>query len=108
MAELTLLEKNEYAEMPAEKVAALAIEAIDTAALEGARALALAIVLSDRLEASEGPAADPTAVLLAGMLVEELAPEHGHHIKQCLSALLAKCQSNANEEAVVDGVGEPA
>lgn len=106
MAELTLLEKNEYAEMPAEKVVAMAVDALDLSALEGDRALALAIVLRDRLEDSDNQ--DPTSTLLSGMLVEALSNAPNVHINQCLFALLAKCQSNANEEAVVDGVGEPA
>lgn len=90
MAKMTLPD-NEYAHMSPDDVVALASEMLDQHAMEGVRAMALAIVLRNRIESQEEASRDPTDVALAEMLVEELAGAPEHRIKLCLSALLGKC-----------------
>ncbi len=79
----------EYQHLQPEAIAQQAIWMIEQGETCGERALALAIVLRDR---AHGEASDPTDRLLLEMLVEELAAAYGPSLKQCLAALLEKCQ----------------
>lgn len=83
---------NEYLGMPPEMVACLAADMLDQHSLEHERALALAIVVRDWLRSQDDGNTDMTYAVLAEMLVDELGGAPEQSIKQCLFALLEKCQ----------------
>lgn len=77
-------------QMPAADAVAQAIDLLDKHAQERERAMALAIVLRDRLERHDETSKDFTAIVLADMLVGECGGAPEHYIKQCLFALLSQ------------------
>jgi hypothetical protein len=77
--------------MSPEQAVAQVVDIIDEHATETERALALAMALRDRLVAED----EPTNAALAGMLVDQLAGAPEGTIKDCLNALLARCQPQA-------------
>ncbi len=97
MSELAIAQEpqsndNEFACMPPEQAVAVAAEMLDLHAEDTDRALALAVALRDRIEC-RGEDADQTDAVLVRMLVEQLGGAPEPAIKQCLVALLEKCQS---------------
>lgn len=75
-----------------EAIADEANRMLDDSETSGERAIALAIALRDRLEATEEVSRDFTACILAGMLVDELGSSPERSIKECVATLFSRCE----------------